>query len=109
MPHARAVVAPKAGAAPPGSSRPILPAGVSAPPLRISRSGYCASKAAGSETAQVGNCALAEVTVVIDTSAATIRFLNVVIVVLRIVVLYGELAPAITAALLRMYLRKLVE
>lgn len=36
---------------------------------------------------QFGDCALAEATVVIDTSAAAIRVLNVVIVVLRIVVL----------------------
>jgi hypothetical protein len=52
-------------------------------------------------TAQGGNCALAEVIVAIDTSAAAIRILNVVIVILRIVVMCGEFAPAIAAALLK--------
>jgi hypothetical protein len=52
-------------------------------------------------TAQGGSCALAEVIVAIDTSAAAIRILNVVIVILRIVVMCGEFAPAIAAALLK--------
>ncbi len=59
--------------------------------LRLKRTGFVA--------AQLGNCALAEVTAVIDTSAAAMRVLNVVIVVLRVVVLCGEFALAITAAL----------
>ncbi len=57
--------------------------------LRLKRTGFVA--------AQLGNCALAEVTAVIDTSAAAMRVLNVVIVVLRVVVLCGEFALAITA------------
>jgi len=70
-----------AGAAPPGSSRPILPAGVSAPPFRRSRSGYCASKnIRPPRPGQLGDWAPAEVTAVIDTSAAAIRVLNRVIV-----------------------------
>ncbi len=54
--------------------------------LRLKRTGFVA--------AQLGNCALAEVTAVIDTSAAAMRVLNVVIVVLRVVVLCGEFALA---------------
>jgi hypothetical protein len=51
-------------------------------------------------TAQFGNCsALAEVTAVIDTSAAAIRILDRVIVILRVVVVCGEFARAITATL----------
>jgi hypothetical protein len=50
-------------------------------------------------TAQGGSCALAEVIVAIDTSAAAITILNVVIVILRIVVMCGEFAPAIAALL----------
>src|SRR5882757_7654848 len=85
---------PDTGAAPPGSSRPILPAGVSAPPFKTSRSGYCAWKASGYWVAHSGNCALAEVIAAIDNSAVAIIVLNRVIVVLRLVVLCGELAPA---------------
>jgi hypothetical protein len=50
--------------------------------------------------AQLGNCALAAVIVVIDTSAAPTRILNVVMVVLRIADPCGELAQATAAALL---------
>jgi hypothetical protein len=51
-------------------------------------------------TAQFGNCsALAEVAAVIDISAAAIRILDRVMVILRVVVVCGEFARAITAAL----------
>jgi hypothetical protein len=50
--------------------------------------------------AQLGNCALAVVIVVIDTSAAPTRIFIVVIVVLRIADPCGELAQATAAALL---------
>jgi hypothetical protein len=50
-------------------------------------------------TAQLGNCALAVVTVASDTSAAPIRILKVVIVVLRMDVMCAEFAQATAAAL----------
>jgi hypothetical protein len=71
------------------------------PGEQVNSTGHIRRSVVELEVPQVGNLALAEIIAVIDTSAAAIRVLNKVIVVLRIVVLCGEFALAITAALLR--------
>src|SRR6478736_482400 len=70
------------GAAPPGRSRPIRPAGVSAPPFRTSRSGYIDANAAGSWSAN-DHAAEADDIVAVESSAVAIRILNVVIAILH--------------------------
>src|SRR3954453_24265931 len=73
---------PKTGAAPPGRSRPIRPAGVSAPPFSTSRSGYIDAKAAGSWSAK-DQAADADDIVAVESSAAAIRILNALITILH--------------------------
>src|SRR3954451_13899143 len=73
---------PKTGAAPTGRSRPIRPAGVSAPPFSTSRSGYIDAKAAGSWSAK-DQAADADDIVAVEINAPAISILNALIAILH--------------------------
>jgi hypothetical protein len=87
------------GAAPPARSRPILPAGVNAPPFRTSRLGYIDAYAAGSWSAK-DHAANADGIVAVEIKAAAISVLNIVIIILHCFIRAENSRPAITAALL---------
>jgi len=86
------------GAAPPARSRPILPAGVKAPPFSTSRLGYIDAKAAGSWSAK-DHAANADGSVAVEISAAAISVLSTVIIILRCFTRAEKSRLAITAAL----------
>jgi hypothetical protein len=86
------------GAAPPARSRPILPAGVKAPPFSTSRLGYIDAKAAGSWSAK-DHAANADGIVAVEISAAAISVLSTVIIILRWFTRAENSRLAITAAL----------
>src|SRR5438105_10854663 len=86
------------GAAPPARSRPSRPAGVNAPPFSTSRLGYIDAKAAGSWSAK-DHAANADGIVAVEISAAAIRVLITVIIILRCFTRAENSRLATTAAL----------